>query len=102
MTIQRCDLPPQSELDRRWLESAWFRDAYRAPLRQPKASRVEIFFAFFARHPWWVKGLLMLRNRIANWCGLDASTAAEIMRVRRGGDHHVGDKNRPLAQLRDE
>ena len=38
--VADCDIPSFSLLDRRLIEAAWFRDAYRARLQQPQAGSV--------------------------------------------------------------
>jgi hypothetical protein len=40
----------------------------------------------------WMKVLLMVRNRIASFCGLDAPTASEIMNLDIRSRYGVGDK----------
>ena len=92
MAVVKCDVPRPSVLDRRWVESAWFRDAYSAPLRDRHARLVDIFFALFGHFPWWMKSILIARNRLAAWCGLAAPTAAEVLHVQVKGSYRVGDK----------
>ena len=91
MAIVKCEIPPLSILDRRTIDGAYFRDSYRAPLSRPDASVVDIFFGVFAHHPLWMKAILIVRNRIASWCGLDAPSASEIMKVENKGRYGVGD-----------
>ncbi len=92
MTIVECDIPSVSVLDRRLIEAAYFRDSYRAPMGRPRASVTDIFAAIFAHHPMWLKILLIVRNRIASFCGLDAPTAFEIMHPEFKSRYAVGDK----------
>jgi hypothetical protein len=92
MAIVKCDIPSASVLDRRLIEAAYFRDSYRAPLNRPKASVVDIFTGLFAHHPIWMKILLIVRNRVAAFCGLDAPTASEIIHPRFRSSYVVGDK----------
>lgn len=92
MTVEECDIPSVSALDRRWIESAYFRDSYRAPLRHAQAGAVEIFTAIFAHHPLWMKMALIVRNRLASFCGLDAPTAREILHPEFKRRYVVGDK----------
>jgi hypothetical protein len=80
MPIVECQIPSSSVLERRLVEAASFHDSYRAPLRDPRAGIVDVFFAIFGHHPWWMKLALAVRNRIASSCGLEAATAAEIFR----------------------
>jgi hypothetical protein len=79
-------------LDRRWVDAAWFRDSYRAPLRGADASVAEIFLAVFAHHPKWMKLVLILRNRIASLCGLEAPTMSEMLTPPVRSSYAVGDK----------
>ena len=91
MAVVKCDVPSCSVLDRRWVEAATFRDSYRVPLRDPQASLVPIFFALFGHLPWWMKSVLLLRNRLAAWCGLAVPTVAEVMHVQMQTRYRVGD-----------
>lgn len=91
MRVTECDLPLASVLDRRIVDSAYFRDSYRAPLLQARESMVGIFFAIFGHHPAWMKALLIIRNWIASRCGLDVPTASEILNVSRNERYQVGD-----------
>ena len=92
MAVVKCDIPLISMLDRGVIESAHFRDAYRAPLHRKDAGVVDHFFAIFSHHPLWMKVLLIARNRVASVCGLDAPTASEIIHVQRKGSYGVGDR----------
>ena len=74
------------------VQSAYFRDSYRAPLRDTHASITDLFFAIFGHHPGWMKLALVTRNRIASFCGLDAPTTAEILHVEVKSSYRVGDK----------
>ena len=90
--VMACDIPSRSTLNRRVVETAYFRDSYRAPLKRRTAGIVEIFFAIFGHHPMWLKVLLIVRNRIASWCGLDAPRALEIINVEMKSGYAVGEK----------
>jgi hypothetical protein len=92
MTVAECDFPSTSVLDRRLIEAAYFHDSYRAPLSCTRASVVDIFFAIFGHHPMWLKILLIVRNRIASFCGLDAPTASEIINLEIKNSYGIGDK----------
>ena len=92
MAVVKCEVPSASVLDSHWIRSAYFQDSYRAPLSRPRDSVIDIFFALFAHHPFWVKLLLVARNRIATFCGLAAPTTAEIMRTEIKSSYSVGDK----------
>jgi hypothetical protein len=92
MTVEECDIPSASVLEPRLIEAAYFRDSYRAPLRGTRASIVDIFFGIFGHHPMWMKILLIVRNRIASFCGLDAPTASEIINLDMKRNYSIGDK----------
>jgi hypothetical protein len=92
MTVVECDVPSLSVLDRGLIEAAHFRDSYRAPLSRTRASIVDIFVGIFAHHPIWMKIALIVRNRIASLCGLDAATASEIINFEVKSSYAVGDK----------
>jgi hypothetical protein len=91
MTVVKCETPSASVMDRRLVEAAYFRDAYSAPVRHTHASVVDIFVAIFAHHPMWMKSILILRNRIAILCGLEAPTAAEILHPQFKSSYVIGD-----------
>ena len=69
-----------------------FTNSTRAPLSRRDLGVVEIFFAIFGHHPWWVKLLLILRNAVAARAGLAAPTASEILHVAVEERYVVGDK----------
>ncbi|HEX7789743.1 MAG TPA: DUF2867 domain-containing protein [Afipia sp.] len=92
MTVSECDIPSTSVLDRRVVDGAYFRDSYGAPLIHTGAGIVDIFFAIFGHHPFWMKAVLIIRNRIASWCGLDAPAASEIVNPDVKSSYRVGDK----------
>ena len=92
MTIVECEIPSASVLDRRVIQAAYFRDSYRAPLCRTHASVVDIFFGIFGHHPLWMKIVLIVRNRLARACGLDAPAASEILHVDLKPGYAVGDK----------
>ena len=95
MHVIECDVPSDSALSRDLIRSAWFHDSYRVPLVRPGLSIVDIFFALFGHTPRWMKALLITRNTIARWCGLEAPTAAEILTPTVRGSYSVGDKIGP-------
>jgi hypothetical protein len=92
MTVVECEIPLGTVLDRRVIEAAYFQDSYRVPLRHPQASMIDIFFGIFGHHPLWMKVILVIRNRIAAFCGLEAPTTAEILHVETRNSYSVGDK----------
>ncbi len=91
MAVIKCDVPSHSVLGKRWIDAAYFKDAYLAPVRPSSMSVVDIFLAIFAHHPMWMKLILIMRNRIASLCGLDAPTASDIMHVQAKSSYKVGD-----------
>jgi Protein of unknown function (DUF2867) len=95
MTITECDIPTSSALQRQLIDAAYFWDSYRAPQTRPQANMVDIFFDIFGHHPSWMKALLIIRNKVAAWCGLDAATASEIINVEPKAQYAVGDKIGP-------
>ena len=92
MTVLACEIPAHSALERSFLKAAYFCDSYRAPLSRPSVGIVDVFLAIFGHHPLWMKGILIVRNRIASGCGLDAPTASEIMNPGIRSSYAVGDK----------
>lgn len=92
MTVADCDIPSNSALDRSFIDTAYFCDSYCAPVVRLEASIIDVFFAIFGHHPPWMKAALVVRNQIASWCGLDAPTAAEIMKPDTRSSYAVGGK----------
>ncbi|MBA2399410.1 MAG: DUF2867 domain-containing protein [Bradyrhizobium sp.] len=95
MHVIECDVPASSALSRELIQSAWFHDSYRVPLLRPGLSIVDIFFALFGHTPRWMKALLIARNAVAKWCGLEAPTAGEILKPTVRASYRVGDKIGP-------
>jgi uncharacterized protein DUF2867 len=91
MSLVECDVPLASVLDRGAIEAAYFRDSYRVPLTRMDASIVDIFFGIFGHSPPWIKALLIVRNRMASLCGLDAPSASEILNPEFKNSYGVGD-----------
>jgi len=92
MNVVECDMPSGSMLSREIIEHAYFRDSYRAPLSRRELGIVDIFFGIFAHHPWWMKLLLIVRNKLASLAGLDAPTASEFLHVEVKDHYVVGEK----------
>jgi hypothetical protein len=90
--VTECDVPSVSLLGRSRVEAAYFRDSYRAVLSRKSAGVVDIFHGIFAHHPMWMKAALIVRNRIAALCGLEAPTTSEIVNVEVKNSYRVGDK----------
>ena len=95
MRVIECDVPTSSALNRDVIRSAYFHDSYRVPLARRELTIVEIFFALFGHTPRWMQVLLIVRNAIARWCGLEAPTVAEILKPAVRGSYAVGDKIGP-------
>src|SRR5260221_8311361 len=95
MHVVECDVPTSSGLNRDLIRSAYFHDSYRVPLARPGLSIVEIFFALFGHTPRWMKALLIVRNAVARWCGLEAPTVAEMLKPAVRENYNVGDKIGP-------
>lgn len=95
MSIVECEVPSSSTLDGRVVESAYFRDAYRAPVRHADASLVDIFFSVFGHQPWWMKMVLIARNQLAGLGGLEVPTVSDILNPVIKSSYAVGDKIGP-------
>ncbi|MEY4269260.1 MAG: hypothetical protein RLZZ58_476 [Pseudomonadota bacterium] len=91
MDVAEGPVPPESALDRHKVESAWFSDSYRAPLRAPAMPVTDLFEAVLGHSPRWVKAMLAVRNRLASWAGLAVPPAAAIQRFERKDHYAVGD-----------
>jgi Protein of unknown function (DUF2867) len=89
--ISEGPVPEESTLDRRDVETAWFSDSYRAHLRNPSKSPVDLFEAVLGHPPRWLQALLIVRNRIAGLAGLDVATDESIRRFDRKSAYGVGD-----------
>lgn len=95
MHVTECDVPSSSVLGRDLIRSAYFHDSYRVPLARRGLTIVEIFFALFGHTPGWMKALLITRNAVARCSGLEAPTAAEILKPTMRTSYSVGDKIGP-------
>jgi hypothetical protein len=95
MRVIECDVPSSSMLNRDLIDSCYFHDSYRVPLTRVELGIVDIFFAVFGHTPVWAKALLIVRNAIARLAGLEAPTAAEIMKPDIRSDYSVGEKIGP-------
>ena len=92
MNVVECDVPSGTMLSRELIERAYFRDSYRVPLSRRELGIVDIFFGIFAHMPLWMKLLLIVRNEVASFVGLDAPTASEILHVEIKDRYVVGEK----------
>ena len=95
MSVVECDVPAESALGKTLIERADFSDAYSAPLRHPEAGAVEIFFAIFANRPVWMNLLLIARNKVAGFAGLETPTTSEILNIEKRDRYFVGQKIGP-------
>jgi hypothetical protein len=95
MSVVECDVPYESALGKALIERADFRDAYRAPLRHPEASVIEIFFAIFSHRPAWMNLMLIARNKVAGFAGLETPTTSEILNIEKRDRYIVGQKIGP-------
>jgi hypothetical protein len=95
MRVIECDVPTGSGLSLDLIRSAYFHDSYRVPLARRELTIVEILFALFGHTPRWMKVMLIVRNAIARWCGLEAPTVAEILKPAVRASYDVGDKIGP-------
>ncbi|MEQ1756424.1 MAG: DUF2867 domain-containing protein [Micropepsaceae bacterium] len=91
-TVAKCSIPAQSLLDPHAVETAWFRDSWRAPLAHPDISVTDIFFAVFGHRPGWMKFIMVVRNGIASLAGLETPTRSEIMTPAKRTSYHAGEK----------
>ena len=64
-------------------------------MRNPKANVVDLFAAVFAHHPLWIKVVLIVRNRLAELCGLEVPSASDILNPTITDGYQVGDKIGP-------
>jgi hypothetical protein len=96
MAVEVCEVPVASRLDAQLVKDAYFKDSYSAPLANGHSRPVEqLFFALFGHLPRGVKRLLIIRNAVAGWCGLEVPSAAEIMAPQVKARYAVGDKIGP-------
>ena len=92
MSVVECEVPSGSMLGRDVIEHAYFHDSYRALLSRSELGIIDIFFGIFAHHPWWMKLLLIVRNKLVSLAGLDAPTASEFLHVEIKDRYVVGEK----------
>ena len=95
MSIVECDVPSESALGKALIERADFREAYRAPLRRAEAGVIELFFAIFAHRPAWMNLILIARNKVAGFAGLETPTTSEILNIEKRERYIVGEKIGP-------
>src|SRR5262249_19004543 len=63
--------------------------------RRPEAGVIEIFFAIFAHRPLWMNLMLIARNKIAGFAGLQTPTTSEILNMEKRDRYIVGQKIGP-------
>ena len=95
MTVIECAVPLDSALNREFVASAHFRDAYSVRLDRHNLEITDIFDAIFGHRPAWMKAILILRNKAAALAGLAVPTNAEILHTSNRGHYAVGDKIGP-------
>ena len=95
MHVMAGEVPETSHLDAQLVKDAYFKDSYSTALSHPGSSPVELFFGLFGHHPWWVKALLIVRNKVAGWCGLEVPSTADIMNPEVKARYVVGDNIGP-------
>jgi hypothetical protein len=95
MDVVTCDLPQSSMLHGGVAKSAYFTDSYSAALINTEANMVSIFFAIFGHHPKWMKFLLVLRNKIAAFFGLETPESSDILAPKIKEHYMVGEKIGP-------
>jgi len=88
--VTACPLPQVSELQAQRPGAADYADAYSVACKR-SIGIVEIFFAIFGHHPWWMKGALLARNVLASLVGLQTARAADILHPKTGSAFGVGD-----------
>lgn len=93
--VSECEFPSVSAVDHRLVDTAYFQDSYRATMSREGDGVIEIFHAIFAHHPTWIKVVLVIRNRIAGLCGLEAPDTSEIMSPTFKNSYAVGEKIGP-------
>jgi hypothetical protein len=91
MTVLEGPVPSASILNKRLVASAYFKDSYSAAISDAHAPPTALFHKLFDHHPWWVKALLISRNKIAAWCGLQVAPAATILKADTKDHYAVGD-----------
>jgi len=79
-------------MNREFVERAYFRDSYQAPLSRRELGIVDVFFGIFAHHPLWMKLLLIVRNKIVSIADMDAPTASDILHVEIKKRYVVGER----------
>lgn len=91
VTPVACAVPLSSGLRPHLVDAAYFWDSYRAPLRAPAPSVVELFFSIFGHHPGWIKAALLMRNRVAKLLGLAVPHDVDVLKASRQASYAVGD-----------
>ena len=90
--VTQCGIPVESKLDRSFVDASYYRDSYRTPLSRVGANPTDLFFAIFGNRPGWMKGLMVVRNRVVSLFGLEVPSVAEITAPQRRDRYSVGDK----------
>ncbi len=92
--VLECKFPLESELTQASLPSAFFHDSYRVRLNQTNNSSshmIELFFAVFGHHPWWIKLVLLSRSFVAKQFGLETPSVSDILHSAVKPTYSIGD-----------
>ena len=95
MAVVEGAVPSVSLLGTQTVVAASFKDSYSAPLTRGGVGPVDLFHSLFGHRPGWMKALLIARNTVAGWCGLEVPTVADIRNVEIRDHYAVGDKIGP-------
>ncbi len=82
--------PSESLVHQAAVNTAWYSDSFAAPCRA-EIDPPTAFFAVFGHLPAWLKALLLTRNRVASWFGLEVPRAIDITRPQQNSEYAVGD-----------
>jgi hypothetical protein len=85
-----CTIPLSSALQPSVVAGAYYWDSYRAPLKTPPVSVIDVFFGVFGHHPRWMRAALMARNRLVRLLGLNVPAAEDDFEASRRNHYEVG------------
>lgn len=86
-----AEIPAASALRAEFTGPVYYWDSYRAPLRSPRASVVDLFFAVFGHHPGWMRWAIRGRNRAVRLFGLQVPAESDDFASTRRPSYAVGD-----------
>jgi hypothetical protein len=89
--VETWTAPRHSAIGASRIDGADFECAHRVPLVKPDIAVTDIFHAIFAHRPFWLKRMLLVRNRIAASCGLETSSDEDVLRIGRRTAFAVGE-----------